>query len=606
MQKPKQWGRGTRPEGMGKLRTAEDTMPVPYLTVSGPGFIATKNGAFHQVTAIDPPPEPANPQQLFFTGFDAPDGEYRRRGAPLSDAFRLGGFTPAVGVVLLPTSATWMCGVSVESDTTQTMTVSYTDHLGDARTAVCEWRDMTNTGLFTRRFGGGSTVAIDFLGEVKRVLPSPALLSGVAMAPLGYVDGGSPETGVAFLYPYRNGGATAYGVPTVGVRITLAVATDKVVDTYSGELPEPPSMGYGATDLVCAAVASTAPGRMIALIVEFPPDIRDIDAGPYTDTAVDGATIEFDNSSLRLWTYHTSNYGGAWDVHRMEGLDVSTTAISPEDPDGTLGPEPFLGHRSYLTVVKPTTGETVLYQGGPQVTGAVGTQQRAVGEGLTATELLAVSQDVILMFGYIPDGRRYPGSSDPVAFRSFVLRSADGGVTWASISTPVSAAVEDTPLDDERDTPPDFEACSVGDGVIVCRIAMGLRRSEDRALRFIRSFDYGASWEEFFPAGLPATSSKQLGTFFTLPALRDEVRLAVTAWDGVAYRVYTSDDLGDTFEHRTKVLKPFAFAQMDAGRIAEPGVPRGNFGVATYIPIKPYQPIDPGAPWRVDSRYPPP
>lgn len=53
--KPKQWGPRASPEGLGKLRTAvATTSDLPYLTVSGPGFVGRRADGFRSVTTDAP------------------------------------------------------------------------------------------------------------------------------------------------------------------------------------------------------------------------------------------------------------------------------------------------------------------------------------------------------------------------------------------------------------------------------------------------------------------------------------------------------------------------------------------------------------------------
>lgn len=599
-QKPKQWGAVPSPEGLGKLRTAvETTAGLPFVRVSGPGFEAAKANLFQHVAALPPPQPSVAVQELMFAGNNAPNGVYKRRGAPLTKAYKPLPFTPAVGVIEPPVNYRWVRGMETTFGSVVYEDYPYIDHLGNARTATMARAGRTIRTFLARRFGHGVEVSPDWVTELVRTNITEVTYSGAMSVTLGCHFGDPYRLGCFVVFPTRDGGVSSYGVPTVSLKAAVMQSIGGVMSTATVSLPRPPTQGYGGTNIVPIASAVLRPGSAVVMAVELPPDVRALGDGPHT--FLDDTRVLFDNSGLRIWVYKTTDWGATWSYSECTALQATTPAYDPVlDTLGT----PFANRTVYAAVYPGEGAPPVLYQGGPQVTGS--TNQRYVGEALLASQAVAVTPSILLLLGYIVDHRMYPAYDDPVEYRSFVIRSTDGGTSWTSVATPFSAAVTSQPIPAEIEKPPIFHPCVIGAGVVFCRISLGLYASEDRELRFMRSVDAGATWVEVSPAGLPAANSRQLGEFFTLPTLSGPPKLCVTAWDGAAYRMYASYDQGNTFEAERKVFTPAAFAGMDVGGIHEDNVETGNFGYATYIPVDVTDPVDPGAPWSVDSRYPPP
>lgn len=187
------------------------------------------------------------------------------------------------------------------------------------------------------------------------------------------------------------------------------------------------------------------------------------------------------------------------------------------------------------------------------------------------------------------------------------MRTEDAGNTWVDVESPVSSLVS-SPAPPESDYT--FNGTTLRDGVVLIRCAKG-RMGYDREIRFLRSADYGVSWEEFTPVGVPELRSDKIGYIKVVENFVEngvaKTKIALPAWDGAAseYRLYVSTDDGDTWSRGRKLATSSVLQRMDHDNIANPTTEQAdNFGTLDIRgPERNPAPLDIALPWRFDEDF---
>ncbi len=121
------------------------------------------------------------------------------------------------------------------------------------------------------------------------------------------------------------------------------------------------------------------------------------------------------------------------------------------------------------------------------------------------------------------------------------------------------------------------------------------------------TLDYGSTWQEVLPTGLPSLDPQQLGSVMVVKAKRTSSVLAVTAWDAAssAYWIYTSKNDGLTWVRGAKVVGG-TFVPMDEVATID-GNSAANFprNLTFLTPLLDAQgrpaTVNVGAPWAHDA-----
>lgn len=608
--KPKQWGPHASPEGLGKLRTAIATLPgQSHVSVSGPGFTGKKAGDYREVTSFDPevPPKALPPDELFSTGGDVPFGPPVTKGSPLDAK----GFHKVKGSYGMQIARSVFYLDTSPPSVSNLYQQNYIDRSGRKAEYRFWYRHGTHTGkmykslsnpIVQTSLGWGTTM----LSEV-----GTRLLSSGKFIGLGSLEDGS--YGMLWLMPQSGSPFDIWGFPTSTFLAISCVVDENGEPRYSSQVLPIPSHPSGVGNTILVAYTSPAPGEVILIVGRYPPDFPGDGSSvggevewEWTGGEVSGIitkVVQYENATPLFWTIKSKDFGETWSPPvPFTSFHTTTPAYYYKGYDHERSAQPLIG----LWPVMFGVGDPI--SNPPQTCQGEFTPPRI--DYLSLSSLVASSPDNLILFTPIYDRRDYVGVDEKVNWRSVVFRSNDGGVTWYEVETPFTSLASEAPAKDWEGGEKNAEGGVhflphvVRKGVIIVRCAKGLQSHKDRDLGILRSKDHGVTWEEVVPVGVPFGKSHRFGHFSNVLSPSGKPLLAVTAWDGAKYNMYTSDDDGDTWKKAGRVHRPGGFSNMDYGQVTAPeNVTSLSFGVVRYIPRNPTLPFNPGVPWQVDGRY---
>ncbi|MBD7962161.1 sialidase family protein [Comamonas avium] len=294
--------------------------------------------------------------------------------------------------------------------------------------------------------------------------------------------------------------------------------------------------------------------------------------------------IEFKNSKGALYFAVSEDYGATWAFQSLKVFDKPVPAwegfaSNAGLPADYVTEQPLLGRGLYraegIGVFDEAQGRYARYDlmfPAPDRAGAW--DSKVVARTSTATNMshaFAMSADIWMLVLPMLDDRYYNNRvQDYVRWRCVVLRTDNRGGTWREVGTPFSDLASEFPRDKDRGYA--IKATVLRDGAALVKFYRALRRVGDppavrdqvRTVRFALTTDYGLTWSEVLPTGLPSLDATKLGSVMVVKAMRTTSVLAVTAWDEAskAYWVYTSKNDGLTWTQGAKVVDG-AFMAMD-------------------------------------------
>lgn len=592
--KPKLWD-GANAVGEAKERHLQ-TIDAPYLTASGPGFTAHKAGSFSDVTGAVPTVDTSE-DALFCTGWA--DGEVKKRGAVapgkpfrhstvLLRAYNLGnGYSASI----------W------ESEGAHVIQTVYR--------RVFNRLDETDAWMRPMRFYAGELqhqfYKRGFIGAISASSHShespgggPGYFTGT-LVPLGRKSK-TDQARSLFIHPVQREAVDGWGFPTYGLDIYATI--ENCTSAYYLPLPIPEEfLKGGARTLIGCLSFVFSPGCCILfaavapLSAPYAPSLDNIGFKLVNEEdASEGHNIAPTLAQGKILQYMTVDGGASWSVLPFTGLDFlvypDPHTEEGDDPTTSTAGTTYLGR--HWVYARPNCYDDTY--------GRVSMQQIRMEDFLVTGSAAVFRPDTYTVFCSVTDNRRYGG--DLVGLRTFILRTTDYGVTWTKVETPLD---EDVPL-----KPYDCSSTILRDGVCLVRCAHTLS-GLGRALRFIRTYDMGATYEEVAFTGI-SNVSDHVGYPEVLRVYEEDgqmrTKLAITGYDDAeqAYFLYLSTDDGTTWEVSRKIASSEVFTRCDSDAIYGPySDPSASFGRLDYrgTHAKP-MPLDIGAPWIYDALVPPP
>lgn len=576
--KPKLWD---GPNAVGEARARfNETLDTPYTTASGPGFTARKMNGFSEVTGVQEVTDVAEPA-LFCTGY-AGDNLKRRGAVEPGQSFQ--------NTIIRTHSVGLGNGYGAEA-------FGDREYATETRTVYTK-RDMTDPAPFSFGYYTGPLIPAYYKRAALSYVEIPDTetahitynIAGYAIyriLPMGR-QSDTDEARNMVLHNVRNGEVDEWGFPTSRVRFLRV--TDGCATAAMFDLPLPPD-AKGVRNYMLGQSFTFGPDSVCMIVLEMPRECKETPDGAVLDTrlvdpgdASKGSITAFADAQGRILLYKTTDGGGSWSIIKFTGLDEMVTHNG--------GTEPLLGYH-VLNDARPNLWATY--------SGNIGTQGIRLTDIAMLTNFVVLSQDVWVMFTTFSDQRVYAGGY--MGLRSVALRTTDGGISWTTLTTPLSGTGPEA-------FTYDCEGVALRENVALVRAARGMA-GLGRPIRFIRTTDKGETWEEITPTGLPATTNERIGYFEVLKVDEQNVTtVAVVCYsnEDQAYIMYVSEDDGATWEKSRTVAHADYFRRVDIDDLGNPSNDTmANFGRLDYRgTTKNPKPLDIAQPWRFDATITPP
>lgn len=273
----------------------------------------------------------------------------------------------------------------------------------------------------------------------------------------------------------------------------------------------------------------------------------------------------FKNSKPQLYFAVSADYGASWDFQPLTVFDRPVPVWEGHGVGG-WGPadyateQPLIGWATYRTEGVGAFNEALgrfdtydLLFATPDRAGSWDSRCVArLDSVVSMSHVVALSPSIWVLVLPMLDDRPYNNdASQYVRFRCVALRTMDAGATWREVSTPFSDLTgAGAPAD--RDRGYALKATVLRDGCAVLKFYRAKHRIGDpasvrdapRTVRLAVTRDYGYTWQEVVPQGLPSLDPDKLGSLLVTKATATTSVVAVTAWDcaASAYAVYISKD----------------------------------------------------------------
>lgn len=425
------------------------------------------------------------------------------------------------------------------------------------------------------------------------------------------------------------------------VRVVVPKAALRTAQTLDGEVFPfvPPQIpGAGSSNVGVSALAALGGGRIGCVLGVQPYARRTMEGYNATEIALHigkvhdqlptwESRIAFKNSKGALYFAVSEDYGASWSFQPLAVFDTLVPAwegfaSNAGLPADYVSEQPLLGYCLYraegigeFDEAQGRYGRYDLLFPAPDRAGSW--DSKAVARTNTATNMahvVALSADIWLLALPMLDDRYYNNRvQDYVRWRCVALITDNRGGTWREVRTPFSDLASEFPSDNDRGYA--LKATVLRDGVALVKFYRAYRRVGDppavrdqaRTVRFALTLDYGSTWQEVLPTGLPSLDPQQLGSVMVVKAKRTSSVLAVTAWDAAssAYWIYTSKNDGLTWVRGAKVVGG-TFVPMDEVATID-GASGANFprNLTFLTPLLDAQgrpaTVNVGAPWAHDA-----
>ena len=671
---PKEFG-ARSPEALAKLKTAVATAPqVHSLSVSVPGAVGNKSGAFQRVTSTQSAPQEARDAVYGTTGKKALASGPK---AFLGGNLRTGkGFKEQTGEVWVSHNGRGLYsgeGSTVRTVRTYEVAFDIPDGLGGVVSGTTTSATVTTYGR-TLYLGAGPryksqrlafhTIPITDSGHIAGIDLFASDNSNAAVT-LPQVYGGpqhrryasvgllmtqvicfdaQKQAHVVILHAVE-GARDAWGLPKASYQVTTLAPSRSALrgeddpqhlksEVHAFNPPKVP--GAGASNVAVSQLTPLGEGRIGCVVGVHAYAHRDmpdygaveLHIGIQRDRAPTWESrVVFKNSKPKLFFAVSSDYGASWDFRPLTVFDRPVPVWDGYGESG-WGPadyvtqQPLIGWAMYRTEGIREFNEALgrydtyaLLFPGPDRTGSWDSRCVArVDSVVNMSHVVALTPSIWVLAMPMLDDRPYNNdASQYVRFRCVVLRTMDAGASWSEVSTPFSDLVSEHPTDPDRGYA--LKATVLREGCAVMKFYRASYRVGDppavanapRAVRLAVTRDYGYTWQEVVPQGLPSLDPNMVGSLLVIKATATTSILAVTAWDAAsgAYWVYTSKDDGLTWKRGAKVADG-AHLSMDEVTTID-GTNGANFPKNfTYLtPLlddqgRPAE-INMGAPWSYDA-----
>lgn len=616
--KPKLWN-GPSPVGEGAAR-GNEISGAPYQTHIAPGVISRKMGVFSEVVKDEPPHGEEEELTVFVGGRINGESEVRFRGA--TDYSQVFKSTRVVALEPMGFNSAldgYIYTSPIKTGNSQYGGFEYFPEYDPRYPVSVLLEALTGNGsinlYFKKSFVGNLRVPI-------HTLMSPASLPTGGNANLIYHRMSVVPTGklradkhprLLVVVPYESSVTDAYGLRTTGAAFcTVYMKGRSLPEATQLQALATPQEEASSFEPMHACVVN--PKTYAVFIAEYPParrgEVSDFSDVRYSQTWNVGGVpvygvVSYEGMEPKLWMYKTEDSGSTWQKTRLTIFEQHVPVQQKAYGQVMSETQPLFGFPQYAIAVSEYTGFTPFLLSYPKMLGSsIECFQRIndVGGSLT---MVVMSDTKWLLLSNILDGRDY--GNGVVAARAFIMRTEDAGNTWVAVESPVSSLVS-SPAPPESDYT--FNGTTLRDGVVLIRCAKG-RMGYDREIRFLRSADYGVSWEEFTPVGVPELRSDKIGYIKVVENFVEngvaKTKIALPAWDGAAseYRLYVSTDDGDTWSRGRKLATSSVLQRMDHDNIANPTTEQAdNFGTLDIRgPERNPAPLDIALPWRFNEDF---
>lgn len=617
--KPKLWN-GPSPVGEGAAR-GNEISGAPYQTHVAPGVISRKMGMFSEVVKDEPPP-PESGEPTIFAGGRVNDSDvikYRE-----SEAYNLP-FKSSRTIILDPVgfnyAKLWIPDISsIRGEFVYRHPQAPADD-------VIVGGGYEEGSIDIRLVYKKSVVAVATYPVATRTFITPTydntkfIYQRWDALNLGRLNKDS-EPRMLVTVPFTTATKDSYDFNTTQWMFTIVSLNKKELPEQTEFYGFPLPGGGGDSDYDVVSLATITPTEFVVVLVEYPA-ARKGQPGDYEDVRFErtwyspGAlhnhgVISYEDMEPRVWLYKTTDSGMSWSRRRMTIFEEHVSAQVTEYGEVISPTQPLFGYPSYLVTYKLTTGsdDTPFLLSYPKTLGSYTDCLARANDLLGAFEIVIMSRRKWLILFNILDARIY--SVGVIQARSFILRTEDAGVSWVSVESPFTSTIGAA---EPHSTDYTFSGTVLRDGVVVVRCAAG-RKGFDRDVKFLRSTDYGATWEEFTPTGLPEIRSDKIGYLKVLKVYTEggvmKTLTALPAWkateDGGEYRIYLSTDDGTTWVKGRKLASSTRLWRMDHDEIAnETNRFSDNFGTLDVRgPERKPESLDIALPWRYDGAITPP
>lgn len=403
---------------------------------------------------------------------------------------------------------------------------------------------------------------------------------------------------------------------------------------------EPPKVpGAGASHVFASSLSALGGGRIGCVVGVYPyahrtmPPYSSVDMhfGRLHDLSFSMESwVTFKNSKPKVYFAVSADYGASWDFQPLAVFDkpVPVWAGFKADPDTPSGwpddyatEQPLIGWAAYRTEGVGTFNSALgrydaydLMFATPDRAGSFDSRCVArLSSVVDMARVVALSPSIWVLVLPMLDDRLYNNDAGQyVRFRCVALRTVDAGASWSEVSTPFSDLTSaGAPTDPDRGYA--LKATVLRDGCAVMKFYRAKHRIGDpaavrgapRTVRFAVTRDYGYTWQEVEPQGLPSLDPDKVGSLLVTKATATTSVVAVTAWDAAvsAYVVYISKDDCATWVRGATVAKG-AYLGMDEVMPDDGSVlPPQNFTFLNPLLGPDGKPavIDAGAPWARDA-----
>ncbi len=571
--KPKLW-QGADPVGEARARFNEQ-LDTPYTTALGPGFAATKKGTFSEVTRTPPPKDEAVEPALFAAGYV--NGQLRRKGTDVpghpffTTRVELRLYNLGNGYGVNPVNPVYWQQQTIYSYQRRDGTAGV-DRIFQRLEGEQAFSFFKRSQLFSFQSG------LETNWESMNVVA----VTKYQVSVMGKLPDGRGQA--VIFYSRQSDEVDDWGIPTNEIRYTHVNAEAMGGTSYIlGKMDT-----VGVRNYLLGPSFTYGPGKVGVFVVELPLIVKEVPGGTILDEdGTDNRYKAYEDAQGKIYIYLSDDKGSSWGVYRFDKLDE--IVITDSGPDSLMGFHYLDTHVDYYAA--PAGGGSM--------------QNIRLADFLTlASPMLVFTENVWVFFSHITEYRTYGGVF--YSGRSMGFRTTNGGATWEHIESPLTGQnIEAGKLTFT------FDPVVLRKNVAIMRCAAGIT-GVNRPVRFLRTLDAGATWTEFYPVGLPASTNERVGYFEVLEA-DDEAgtsKVAVVCYDNaeLSYIMYVSEDDGDTWEKSKRVQYSETFSRVDFDKVANASsVDAGSFGTLDYRgTIEQPQPLDIAQPWLYDYEVPPP
>lgn len=620
---PKLWG---GPTAVGEATSrGNDISGAEYQTRLSPRTRAVKKGDFHEVYIEPEDPPPDYVPVLFASGLRNGGGTLSFRESPGFKAQFFG--SRVITQIPLGNNNSVASGYTESNDTYRFYYP--VDHRVGVETNIFVnfWSgDLYLSWAYKRRYSveewnvGPYVTAMFTAPSGTPTELRPAVVPRGATVPLGRLNKAS-EPRMLLVSPADTELTDVFDLPINRPQLKL----------IRGQRGEPPIVGSVAqlpyptdrapADFDLLEQFAVTPTEIVIIALEYPPSRRGALSSHSDPTAYQrlwytpegefsAGVVSYLASEGRVWMFRSTTSGATWEATRITAFEARVNCPQIHATETLSADQPLFGFPYYSMATHEDTGDVPYLISYPKAGGVTVLPHRRMNRLMATGSIIVLSRTRWVLLFSMPDGREYGGVV--VDYRSFILRTEDSGATWSFVSSPLTNQPGDAPMDKNYT----FFGTALREGVALVKCVEGMT-GLSRAVKFLRTVDYGETWVEVVPTGLPEVISDKLGTFEVLE-VKDadgpapETLVAMPCWEaretGGAYVTFLSTDDGSTWKRGRTIATSTQFRRVDYDLVEnETSVEADNFGTLDYRgTLRKPAPLDVALPWRYDGEIEPP